>query len=395
MPEQTGKLGAGGADGGAERSGPRRALLALALVGFLSGFSFSVVHPVLPLYVESLGVSYEQVGLLFSAYSFTWVVLQVYTGYLADRLGRKRVALLGLAIYAAFAALNYVAQSFGQLFIFRILQGLGLGLLGPSILGLAAGFEEKGKSFALYRVGHGAGGIVGPIAGGFLGGFSLRQPFLLCAVAAGLCGAVVAAMTESRPATTEEHFFGVVAVLFRKRAFLLICAAGFLAELGYASFSIAVPLAGKEMALSSAQVGVVLSSYSLSFTLLQVPVAMCAERTGRQRLLVGAAFLSALFFLGLYVARTFLLMVFLMTLLGMTLGAIFVQSTALVAEVVAEERRAMCLAFFDSVIDLSFVVMPLVVGFAAGYGEALPFLVCVPLLAGAGVLFRLYRAENL
>lgn len=376
-----------------EAPGPSRALLLLALAGFLSGFSFSVVHPVLPLYVESLGVSYEQVGLLFSAYSFTWVALQVYTGYLADRLGRKRVALLGLTIYAAFALLNYLARSFGQLFTFRILQGLGLGLLGPSILGLAAGFEEKGKSFALYRVGHGAGGILGPMAGGLLGGYSLRHPFLLSALAAGLCGAAVAAMAEGRPATTEAHFLGAVSALLRKRAFLLICAAGFLAELGYASFSIAIPLAGREMALSSAQIGVVLSSYSLSFTLLQVPMAMCAEKLGRQRLLVGASFLSALFFLGLYVAKTLPVMVLWMALLGMTLGAIFVQSAALVAEVVTEERRAMCLAFFDSVIDLSFVVMPLIVGAVAGYGETLPFLVCVLFLVGAGVLFRLHRAE--
>lgn len=76
-----------------------RAYLFLALVGFLSTFSLSVVHPVLPLYVESLGVSYEQVGLLFSAYSFTWAALQLYTGYLADKLGRKRVALLGFTSF--------------------------------------------------------------------------------------------------------------------------------------------------------------------------------------------------------------------------------------------------------------------------------------------------------
>jgi MFS family permease len=393
MPEQTGRLGTGGTNRGAERFGPTRALLLLTLVGFLSGFSFSVVHPVLPLYVEGLGVSYEKVGLIFSAYSFTWVALQVYTGHLADKLGRKRVALLGLTIYAAFAGFSYLARSFAQLLVFRVLQGLGLGLLGPSLLGLVAGFEEKGRSFALYRVGHGAGGILGPLAGGLLGGYSLSLPFLLSALAAGLCGVAVSSMAEARSTTTETHFFDAVSALLRKRAFLLICAAGFLAELGYASFNIAVPLAGKGLGFTPAQIGVVLSSYSLSFSLLQVPVAVCAEKAGRPRLLVGASFLSALFFLGLYAAKTFLLMAFLMALLGMTLGAIFVQSAALVAEVVAEERRAMCLALFDSVIDLSFVVMPLVVGFAAGYGEALPFLVCVPLLAGAGMLFRLHQTE--
>jgi len=107
--------------------------------------------------------------------------------------------------------------------------------------------------------------------------------------------------------------------------------------------------------------------------------------------IVSASFLSALLFLGLYMATGFLPMILLMALLGITLGAIFIQSTALAAEVVAAEARAMYLAFFDAVIDLSFVVMPLIVGFVAGFGESLPFLVCALFLAGAGLLFRLKR----
>ncbi|RLC75670.1 MAG: hypothetical protein DRI61_14530 [Chloroflexi bacterium] len=80
-----------------------------------------------------------------------------------------------------------------------------------------------------------------------------------------------------------------------------------------------------------------------------------------------------------------------MTLLGITLGAVFIQSMALAAEVVAEEARAMSLGFFDSVIDLSFIAMPLIVGFIARFGENLPFLVCAFFLAGAGTLFHMVR----
>jgi len=371
-----------------------RAYLILTLVGFLSSSSFSVVHPVLPLYVESFGVSYEKVGLLFSAYSLTWAALQVYTGYLADRFGRKRVALIGFALYSVFALLNYTASSFTQLLLFRILQGVGLGLLGPSVLGLVASFEEKGKSFAFYRAANGAGGVLGPMIGGFMGNYSLKQPFLLSAFATFLAGVTVLGMKEAKAAESEVRFFRAVSGLLRNRTFLLLCIAGFLAELGYASFDIAVPLAGKSFGFSPSQIGTVLSSYSLSFALLQVPVGVYAERTGKRRLVVGASFLSALLFLGLYVARGFLPMVLLMALLGITLGAIFIQSTALAAEVVAEEARAMYLGFFDAVIDLSFIVMPLIVGFVAGFGESLPFLVCALFLAGAAMLFKDFEVDK-
>jgi MFS family permease len=368
-----------------------RAYLVVTLVGLLSSFSFSVIHPVLPLYVESFRVSYDKLGLIFSAYSLTWAALQVYTGYLGDRFGRKRVALIGFAFYSVFALLNYTASSFTQLLLFRVLQGVGLGLLGPSVLGLVASFEEKGKSFAFYRAANGAGGVLGPMIGGIIGNHSLRHPFLLSALAAILAGEAMLGMKEAKAAESEARFFRAVSGLLRNRAFLFLCMAGFLAELGYASFSIAVPLAGKSFGLSPSQIGTVLSSYSLSFALLQVPVGVYAERAGKRRLVVSASFLSAFLFLGLYLAKGFLPMVLLMTLLGITLGAIFIQATALAAEVVAEEARAMYLAFFDAVIDLSFIVMPLIVGFVAGFGESLPFLVCALLLAGAGVLFRSKR----
>jgi MFS family permease len=125
--------------------------LSLTLLAFLTGLSFAVVAPVLPLYVESFGVSYEVLGLFFSAYSLTWGLLQLYTGYLSDRYGRRRLALMGLAIYSLSALGCAEARSFPQLLVFRIIQGVGLGLFGPAVLGLVAGMKRQGQAFALYR----------------------------------------------------------------------------------------------------------------------------------------------------------------------------------------------------------------------------------------------------
>jgi MFS family permease len=368
-----------------------RSYLPLVLVGSLETFAFSVIHPILPFYVEGFGVSYEKVGLVFSVYSFTWAVLQIYTGYLADVFGRKRVALVGFALYSAFAFLNYTAKSFSQLLVFRIIQGVGLGLLGPSVLGLVGEFEEKGKSFAFYRAANGAGGVLGPAIGGLIGSVSLGHPFLLSAIASSLAGVATLMISGGKAGGAKAGFFGVTSGLLRNRAFLLICAACFLAELGYASFGIAIPLAGRRLAFSTSQIGLVFSSYSLSFTCFQVPVGIYAERAGKRRVVVGASFLSSLFFLGLFLAGGFLPMAIFMAFLGITLGAIYVQATALAAEMASEEEMAMHLAFFDSVIDFSFIAMPLFVGFVAGFGENLPFLFCAIFLAGAGMLFGIQR----
>jgi MFS family permease len=111
-------------------------------LGLFGSFG-SVVSPVLPQYAERLGASYMDIGLFFSAYSFTWSILQLYTGYLSDKYGRSRFVMLGLFVYGISLILIGFFQSFMQLVIFRVIQGVGLGLFGPAALGLVAQAREK------------------------------------------------------------------------------------------------------------------------------------------------------------------------------------------------------------------------------------------------------------
>lgn len=107
--------------------GKRVGFFGLALLGLFESIALFVVSPVLPQYVERYGSSYIEIGYFFTAYSLTWAMLQLYTGYLSDKYGKKRFAFFGLLIYAAFAFLLGFAQTFVQLITFRVLQGVGLG----------------------------------------------------------------------------------------------------------------------------------------------------------------------------------------------------------------------------------------------------------------------------
>jgi DHA1 family multidrug resistance protein-like MFS transporter len=155
-----------------------RSLIGLFLLGLLGSFG-SVVSPVLPVYAEKLGASYMEVGLFFSAYSFTWAFLQLYMGYLSDRFGRKKFIVMGLFIYGLFLIFCGLSQNFLQLVIFRVFQGVGLGLFGPAALGLVAQVKEKGKGFAFYRTASGLGFMVGPIIGGIMGSINVTYPFFI------------------------------------------------------------------------------------------------------------------------------------------------------------------------------------------------------------------------
>jgi MFS family permease len=103
-----------------------QSIFGLFLLGLLGSFG-SVVSPILPQYAERLGASYMEMGLFFSAYSFTWAFLQLYTGYLSDKYGRRRFVMLGLFIYGLSLILIGFSQNFMQLIIFRVFKVWGLG----------------------------------------------------------------------------------------------------------------------------------------------------------------------------------------------------------------------------------------------------------------------------
>lgn len=234
--------------------------------------------------------------------------------------------------------------------------------------------------------------MLGPVIGGAVGRFALGRPFLLSAGASGL--AIVAAFLlreETAKGEAEEKlgFLAAAKTILSRRDFLFLCLGTFLAEMGYVTRGIAMPLAGEAAGLTTAQIGLVMSTYSLVFVLSQVPIGALAEQMRHKPLLVGCAFAGALGFGGLFVSTTAWQMGLAMGVLGLTLGTIFVQGTAWAAELAPTGRRSLYLASFDALIDLSFPITPALVGIVAGLGVQLPFLFCVPLLlASAWALSR-------
>jgi MFS family permease len=292
----------------------RGGFFGLALLGLLESTAFFIVSPILPQYVERYGASYIEIGYFFTAYSLTWALLQLYTGYLSDKYGKRRFIFFGLLIYAFFALLLSFAQTFIQLIIFRVLQGVGLGLLGPAALGLAAQFEEKGKSLAFYRTANGIGIIAGPLLGGFAGTFNLSYPFFLCGVFSFAAMGSLKYLPEEK-VSEGMSFLKSVKDMVLKRNILLVCLATFLVELCFASLDIIIPLVSSSLGFSSFVIGVVLSFYFLTFTLLQVPIGWLSERVEKRKLLILASFGGLFPFLILYFSTTVLEMILAMSLL--------------------------------------------------------------------------------
>ena len=119
---------------------------------------------------------------MLSAYTIVFAAVLVPAGRWADRAGRKRAFLLGLAIFTAASALCAVSPSLEFLVGARVLQAVGGALMLPTSLGLllaAFGPARKGAAIGLWSAVGGAAAALGPPIGGLLVQASWRWVFLV------------------------------------------------------------------------------------------------------------------------------------------------------------------------------------------------------------------------
>ncbi len=336
----------------------KRTRLVLLTTGFTTAIAHSTLSPLFPAYIRSVGGSIAEIGIFFTVYPLCWVPLQVVAGHLADRFGRRKIACFGLFIYGSSTILMILANDVFDLIVLRIFQGVGLGLFGPSILGAVASLEEAGRSFAEFRTAQVTASIIGPIVGGSLAGISMHLPLLLSS--AGAFSSILPLLWTEEIASKVKGDSTLARMqdLLRNKPLLLVCLSAFLAECVFASFEIVIPTFGSFMGWSISETGAVLSSYFISFVITQIPLGHLAERVGKRRVMIPCLISSSIVSLLMLRSDQPILFYLEMALLGVTLGGVFVQSTAIVGELAPEESKSLYMALFDSIIDLSFIVAP-------------------------------------
>ena len=152
---------------------PRRWLVAAvmmvaALMDLLDG---TVVNIALPTVQRDLHASGDQLAWVVSAYLLAFAAALITAGQLGDRFGRRKLFLIGTAAFGVASLASAVAQTPGQLIVFRVIQGAAAATVAPQVLATFRVIfprEERGKAFAMYGAVGGLAASVGLIAGGAL-----------------------------------------------------------------------------------------------------------------------------------------------------------------------------------------------------------------------------------
>ena len=168
----------------AERATPRRASLAfLGLATALAIIDATIVNVALPPISRDLHLSLAGGEWIVSGYGLTLAALLITAGRIGDRIGQRRMLIIGILVFSTASLLCALSTTGSELIAARFLQGVGAAAILPSVLGVInTSFQgpELNVAFAIYGATIGTAAALGPLVGSILiDAFGWRWAFLI------------------------------------------------------------------------------------------------------------------------------------------------------------------------------------------------------------------------
>jgi MFS family permease len=187
-----------------------RALAACSQAGLIEKFTDTLAWGLFPLYFANRGLTPAAIGAVVAAYTGTWAVLQIYTGHLTDRLGRKWPIAGGMWLAAGGIVLVALTATLAMWVVGAVLMGVGMALLYPTLLAAVSDVAVphwRATSLGVYRLWRDSGYAFGALAIGIIAdAFGLLAGFWFAAAIMLVSGLLVALlMYETLPARRVVH----------------------------------------------------------------------------------------------------------------------------------------------------------------------------------------------
>jgi len=148
-----------------------RHLFACSQAGLVNNLNDGMSWGVFPLFFSAFGLGVERIGVLKAVYPAVWGCLQVLTGPLSDRWGRKGLIVAGMWVQAGGIFVTAASRSFGWWLWGSILLGLGTAMVYPSLIAAVSDHSHpswRARSLSVYRFWRDLGYAVGALCAGII-----------------------------------------------------------------------------------------------------------------------------------------------------------------------------------------------------------------------------------
>ena len=148
-----------------------RNLFAASQAGLVNNLNDGMSWGIFPLFFTTFGLGVERIGILKAVYPAVWGILQVATGPLSDRWGRKGLIVGGMWVQAAGLLLTAMTTTFAPWLAASILLGIGTAMVYPSLIAAVSDASHptwRARSLSVYRFWRDLGYAIGALSAGLI-----------------------------------------------------------------------------------------------------------------------------------------------------------------------------------------------------------------------------------
>ena len=351
----------------------RQTLLAMSLAAFVTAFGAHMVAANVSLFAANRGAALLEVGLIIGAYEVAEVFLKAPFGLLADRVGRVRVLVGGLAFFVVASAGFALSARPELILLARFLQGIGAAAFSPASAAIVGTLKrDKGVAFGWYGGLKGLGYGTGPVVGAFVSGlWGFQAMFWLTAAVALLALLVVVSVVREErgggSANKKTSVLDLVYLLRRRDLWPAYCAMLVSMALFYSAVGF-VPLYAADARGANAGrfAPAVVAVFSAAYVFLQPVVGRWSDRHGRFGLLVVGLLMSGGSIAVVPLLHSFWLLAAVSLLFGAGIAGLTNVSYSLVADRVTAAELGTAMGVADTVREIGDAGGPLLFGALAG-----------------------------
>ncbi len=372
-------------------------------------------NPTLPLFIRSLGVGEATVGLIAAASTIVGIVVSIPAGILSDVIGRRRVLLASMVVFATAPFLYLLVAAPWQLVLVRVYHGLATAILGPVAMATVADLYDarRGERMAWYSSATMIGRFLAPALGGLLiFGNDFRWVYLADGVAGVL--ALLVALRLPRAGAGEPGGSwrearkdlsrswagarGELRLLFRNSQML---ATSLMEAAQYFAFGLVetyLPLyLNEQLGLAAREIGILFTAQTVVVALSKPLTGNLSDRIGRVPMIAVGLLLSAVSMAAMARTSSYALLLVLLGMFGLGVSSVTASTAAYVADLSHATTHGTALGTLSSIMDVGHSTGPIVGGLlVASLGHASAFgIVAIALVVVAALYaWRVGPAER-
>lgn len=368
---------------------------------FMTSFGFGVILPILPFYALAHGAKPFELGMITATYALMALVFAPIMGKLGDRIGRKKILLVGTFGFVLAYLLFAFTDSLLMVFVARAIEGVAAAAIFPSCISLLSDFtdeKQRGRAMGLVGMAFSLGYIAGPAFGGIASAISVKDVFFLSAGLAAL-NFLSVSLQIREPHEKKESMgiqgqeVGLLSHLASPLLFLFLGTFMTAFMIGGLDATLAI-YTGDKLGFSSPQIGIIFTYIGLLILAMQYVSGNLVNKYGELTLIPAGLLLSGTGFCLLTITHDWITILIPLAIFVMGNALVFPSVNSLITKRITGRRGAV-LGLVSSFQSLGQMVGPLLGGFLYGYSHDYPFIGMAAVIFAYALVFVLVARKKL